>query len=403
MRGAAKKRVILGSIFVALLGGSFVFAAVNVFSVTESEAGTRSGNVSIVSDTSASGASALKFGQAPTSSCDVPDRVTVTSGNQAAYPAYPVNTKLYVPMGPDPWGGCFPGPGNTGVPAGTQLTPYTGSCSIETPNVVIDKKDINCDILVRAANLTITNSNIVGKVYLDDTLCGTGASFSISDSTVFAPSRGTRAFMYCNYTVTRVNASGGGSMATCSSCTIQDSYFHDPLEDPTGHDHNSTVRIGAYASITHNTLWCNVRDIQSTDGSGESSGCSANQTGYSHDGLPPYNSTMKRNFYAAIPDGYCGYGGSTGGAGANQVHDIKYIENIFQRGAYGNSSWSPTAYMCGYYGPITSLDLGLAGNEFTNNTWDNGKPLNTVQDTWYTNPNNSTAGPCYGAPLNCTW
>lgn len=111
---------------------------------------------------------------------------------------------------------------------------------------------------------------------------------------------------------------------------------------------------------------------------------------------------MRRNFYAATPDGYCGYGGSTGGAGADQVHDVKFIENVFQRGAYGNN-WNPTAYICGYYGPITSLDLGLSGNEFTNNTWDNGKPLGTEQNTWYTNPGNSTAGPCYGAPANCTW
>lgn len=208
--------------------------------------------------------------------------------------------------------------------------------------------------------------------------------------------------MYCNYTATRVDLSGGSSMAICRSCTIQDSYLHDPLEDSDGKAHNSTVRIGENANIIHNTLWCNVRSIQSTDGSGESSGCSANQTGYSHDGIPPYNSTMRRNFYAATPDGYCGYGGSTGGAGADQVHDVKFIENVFQRGAYGNN-WNPTAYICGYYGPITSLDLGLSGNEFTNNTWDNGKPLGTEQNTWYTNPGNSTAGPCYGAPANCTW
>jgi hypothetical protein len=336
----------------------------------------------------------------PAGTCTVPERVTVTTANKSTYPAYPVGAKVYVPMGPDPWGGCFPGPNNTGYPQGkpgdtrtpVTLTPYTGPCTITTANVVIDKKEVNCDLDVRAQNLIITNSKITGRVYLDDTRCST-ASFSISDSTVHVPYRGTRAFMYCNYTVTRVDASGGGSMAMCSSCTIKDSYLHDPLEDPTGHDHNSTVRIGPNATIEHNMLWCNVRSIQSTDGSGESSGCSANQTGYSHDGLPPHNSTMRRNFYAAIPDGYCAYGGSTGGAGANQVHDIKYFENIFQRGSYGND-WQPTkAYICGYYGPITSLD-NLPGNEFTGNTWDNGKPLSPEQNTW--------ADVC-GSDSDCTW
>jgi hypothetical protein len=313
-------------------------------------------------------------------------------------------------MGPDPWGGCFPGPNNTGYPHGlpgdtrtpVTLTSYTGPCIITTANVTIDKKLVDCDLDIRAKGIVITNSQINGRVYLDDTRCDI-ASFSISDSTVHVTDIGTRAFMYCSYVATRVDASGGGSMATCSDCTIQDSYLHTPLEDPTGKAHNSTVRIGPHANIIHNTLWCNVRDIQSTDGSGDSSGCSANQTGYSHDGLPPYNSTMKHNFYAGIPDGYCAFGGSTGGAGADQVHDIKYIENIFQRGTTPAYNWSPTSYMCGAYGPVTSLDLGLPGNEFTGNTWDNGKPLSTEQDTWATNPNNSTAGPCYGAPANCTW
>lgn len=123
--------------------GVAAYAAVNIFSATEVEGGTRAGNVATLSDATASGNSATKFGQSA-SSCLYP-RVTVTSGNQSSYPAYPVNTQVYVPSGADPWGGCFPGPNNTGVPAGTQLTAYTGSCVITTPNTVIDKKIVDCD------------------------------------------------------------------------------------------------------------------------------------------------------------------------------------------------------------------------------------------------------------------
>ena len=376
--------------------GSILLAthAATTAASSEAEVGTRSSNAKTVSDSTASGSSAIKFGTTPGSNCAVPDRVTVTSANQATYPAYPLGTKVYVPMGPDPWGGCFPGPNNTGVPAGTQLTAYTGPCLITTANTVIDKKIVNCDRLdVHAQGIVITNTQINGRVYVDDTWCG-NSSFTITDSTVITPDKLSRALMYCNYTATRVNLSGGGSMAICSNCTIQDSYLHDPLEDPDGKAHNSTVRIWANANIIHNTLWCNVRSIQSTDGSGESSGCSANQTGYSHDGNPPHNSTLKRNFYAAIPDGYCGYGGSTGGAGANDVHDIKFFENIFQRGNKPND-WLPNpVYICGYYGPITSLDESLPGNEFTNNTWDNGKPLQDIQNTW--------SDYC-GSQPQCTW
>lgn len=410
---ARHRGAILGILVVAAAATS-VYAATNIFANIQAESGTRSGNVALVPDATASGSSAVKFGQVPTSSCDIPDRVTVSSANQASYPAYPVGTRLYVPTGPDPWGGCFPGPTNTGVPAGTQLSDYTGPCTITTANTVIDKKTVNCVLDVRAQGVKITNSLINGRVYIDDTRCATvsssdgsitsagTASLTISDSTVITNDINYRSIMYCNYTATRVNLSGGGSQAICINCTIQDSYLHDPQEDPTGHAHNSTVRAGAKANIIHNTLWCNVRDIPSTDGSGDVSGCSANQTAYSHDATVAYYDTMKRNFYAAIPDGYCAYGGSTGGPGAGMVSNMKFIENVFQRGTT-DAGWSPAAYICGYYGPVTSLDLGLPGNEFTNNTWDNGKPLSPEQDTWSTNPNNATAGPCYGAPANCTW
>lgn len=396
------RNVGVAALVVALIGGVVAWAAVNSYVSQETEAGVRSGNVTVVSDTTASNGNVIKFGEAAVSSCPIPDRVTVTSINQADYPAYPVNTKLYVPGGPDPWGGCFPNEQNTGVPAGTVLTNYTGSCTITTAGTVIDKKTVNCGLDIRAQNVTITNSQINGRVYLDDTRCST-ASFTIRDSNVHVDDIGTRALMYCSYVAERVNLSGGGSMATCRNCTIRDSYLHSPLEDPNGKSHNSTVRVGEYATLEHNTFHCDVRSIQSTDGSGESSGCSANQTGYSHDGIPPYNSTMRRNFYHGIPDGFCAWGGSTGAPGGHLVHDIKFIQNIFQRGTTSAYSWSPTAYICGPYGPVTSLDLDLPGNEFTGNTWDNGKPLSTIQNTWAANPGNPNAGPCYGAPSNCTW
>lgn len=336
-----------------------------------------------------------------TRTCDSTERVTVTELNQSEYPAYPVGTKVYVPGGADPWGGCFPGPNNTGVPVGTQLTAYTGPCTITTPNTVIDGKVVDCWLDIRAKGVVIRNSHVNGRVHIDSDRCDT-ASFTITDSTVVTDSIITRALMYCSYTAERVNLSGGGSMATCSSCTIKDSYLHSPMEDPEGKAHNSTVRIGANANIVHNTLHCAVKSNAATDGSGETSGCSANQTGYSHDGLPPHDSNLTRNFYAATNGGYCGYGGSTGGAGEGQVHDVKFIENVFQRGKEAAWQWSPTSYICGGYGPITSLDLSKPGNEFTRNTWDNGKPVTTEQTDWAANPNNPDAGPC-GSQPNCTW
>src|SRR6476646_4602228 len=44
------------------------------------------------------------------------------------------------PGGSDFLGGCVPGPGNVGVPAGTELTPYDGPCTITDAGTVIDAK-----------------------------------------------------------------------------------------------------------------------------------------------------------------------------------------------------------------------------------------------------------------------
>src|SRR5271166_3142121 len=73
------------------------------------------------------------------------------------------------PGGADPWGGCWPGPDNTG-PVGVSLEPYNGvvrsdgSCVITT-NTVIDGKTMACQIIVNSGNLTLENSSVSGEVY----------------------------------------------------------------------------------------------------------------------------------------------------------------------------------------------------------------------------------------------
>ncbi len=374
------------------------YAATNVFHSSEGESGTRSANASVVADTSASGNSAVRFGVPAVGGCATPGRLTITSANQSNYPAYPVGTQVYVPDGADPWGGCFPGPSNTGVPAGTTLTNYTGSCTITTAGTVIDSKTVNCGVLdIRAQNVLITNSHISGRVYLDTDRCST-ASFTIRDSRVHTPDKGNRALRACSFVAERVNLSGGGSMVECINCTIRDSYLHDPLEDLDGKHHNSTIRAGGNSVIEHNTLHCAVQSYDATDGSGESSGCSGNQTGYSHDATVMYNSLLRRNLYMGTTGGYCAWGGSTGGAGASQVRDIKFIENVFQRGTTPAYNWNPVKYICGLYGSVANFETGLPGNEFTGNIWDNGKPLTSSQ--W----GSITQGDaCGGAPAQCTW
>lgn len=380
------RKIALGATVASLFIGGSIYAATNIFTALQITSGTRSGNVANVSDTSAVGGAAVRFGQAAASgACPVSDRLTVTSGNQAQYPAYPVGTKLYVPGSPDPWGGCFPGPGNTGVPTGTTLTNYTGPCTITTANTTIDSKTINCSVLaIRAANILITKSHVNGRVYIDSDYCGSGFNYSliIRDSSIHTPDKTSRALMYCKYTAERVSLSGGGSQALCNNATIKDSYLHSPIEDFDGFQHNSALRVGANCVLEHTTMYCDVPSHPAIDGSDESSGCSADATAYSHDvNGASTDSTVRRNFYAGTNGGYCGYDGNTGAPGngniAGESYNMKFIENVFQRGTTRAWNWGSEAYYCGGYGPFsTHATSPTAGFEFTGNLWDNGKPLN---------------------------
>lgn len=281
---------------------------------------------------------------------------------------------MHTPGGPDGGVGCWPGPANTGVPQGTNLSNYSDSCTITTASTIIDRKNINCNLDIRALNVKITNSKITGAVIVDSSRCST-ASYEISDSTIFTPDINLRGLMSCNYKATRVDVSGGQSMAWCDTCTIQDSFLHNPLEDPAGAAanhaaHNSTVRVSKFATLKHNTLWCDVKEYPQPDGN-DTSGCSANQTAYSHDGSPPYNSRIENNLYMPTSGGYCAYGGSTSGA-LSSVHDIVFINNVFKRGTKPSEKGT---YVCGYYGAVTSFDPSRPGNQWTNNRWDDGTIL----------------------------
>jgi hypothetical protein len=95
-----------------------------------------------------------------------------------------VSSTPNVPDGPDPWGGCFPGPQSTGVPPFTLLTDYTGPCDIVLANTVIDSKTITCPsgyLNIHVTGVQIKNSFINGSVWIDSP--GQGGSFTITDST----------------------------------------------------------------------------------------------------------------------------------------------------------------------------------------------------------------------------
>jgi hypothetical protein len=298
--------------------------------------------------------------------------------------------------GRDPWGGCFPGPSNTGVPAGTSLTTYTGSCIVTTPNLVIDSKIINCPaedadssgacrdtsvcMWIEAANVTIRNSQINGAVWIDDP--SQNYSFTVTDSTfdvglvntsTSLENNASRGIGKSHFTATRVNVFKGGAGIWCEyDCSVTDSYIHDQDTDEGGHDHQSGIRQGSggtgsgYAgqTFTHNTVLCNAPDVA------PDAGCSADFTGYGDFAFIQYN-TVQKNLLLSTTGGTCAYGGnSTGRPFVNGSHNV-WQDNVFQRGPSGRGTTDGFGH-CGYWFGMADWDGAQTGNVFTGNVWDDG-------------------------------
>jgi hypothetical protein len=259
--------------------------------------------------------------------------------------------------------GEFPNASNTGVPAGTALTTYTGPCTISTNGTVIDAKIVNCDLAIKAQDVVIKRSRINGEINSGE---GTKASFRVEDSEVI---NGARAACQCigsdNFTVLRTEIKGGNRGIYCRlNCTVQDSWIHGSALLAT--QHASAIRVERYSTITHNTMQCDWTALTDSE-----IGCSADMTGYP-DFAPITHNTITNNLFMANPvgTGYCAYGGAT--AGKQFSNDptnatyIKFVGNVWQRGSDGK---------CGTYGPITSFDASRTGNEWSNNKFDDGTAI----------------------------
>jgi hypothetical protein len=256
-------------------------------------------------------------------------------------------------------GRSFPSANTTGVPAGTTLTKYTGPCTIQTPNVVIDAKLVDCDLRILAKGIVISRSQINGNVYSDADM--NNGSFTISDSWVNNGAYASTGIGDANFVAIRVEVSGGSRSVNCyRDCTVQDSYLHGQYTDKRGIDHESAVRMGSNSIIRHNTIACDAPDVP------PDAGCSAALTGYGDFAIVQKN-VIDDNLIWAGSGGYCAYGGSTAGKPYSAgVNNIKFTNNVWQKGESGQ---------CGFWGPITSFDSRAPGNVWTNNLYDDGKPV----------------------------
>ncbi|MBA2954218.1 hypothetical protein GON03_07785 [Nocardioides sp. MAH-18] len=163
----------------------------------------------------------------------------------------------------------FPNASNTGVPAGTTLTAYTGSSTISRANTVIDGKTLGC-IEVTAPGVVIRNSKITCKptyaaVTVDDGGFA-GAPLLLEDVEIDCGDNPGHGIGEANVTVRRANIHGcENGLDVNQSITVEDSYIHDLYNSSEAHadgiqlaghlEGGGFVEGAKNVTIRHNTIY----------------------------------------------------------------------------------------------------------------------------------------------------
>lgn len=261
------------------------------------------------------------------------------------------------PGGPDPWGGCWPGANNTGVPSGVNLSAYSGSCNITASNTVIDAKTIDCGLVVTGSNVTIEDSQISGTVQNN----GNG-HLLIENTTINGGDDQSESVGGSNITILRSNIYGDQHEIYCGdTCTVEDSWLHDNFNGQAAgwHQNGFLSTGGSNYMLEHNSVYC-------------VGGCTADITFIPNDNVS--KATVDKNLLVASPDSaYCLYPSSDPPAKPGVFNQMTITNNVFQSGSNGK---------CATYGPVYGWDTpndhpGTDGfeNVWSGNMWANGKAI----------------------------
>lgn len=300
------------------------------------------------------------------------------------------------PGGADPWGGCWPGPQNTGYPHGlagdtrepVTLTAYTGPTTIRSCGVVIDSKVVDGTIIIEAGNgttsrttpcVTIRNSLVKGVIFSEKSTYG---PVLIEDTEVAPPDLPWwENIGRSNFFAYRVNSHGGEGVIKCDvNCEAKDNWVHG-MELGGAYHYNAFGGNGtSNFRIEHNYASCG--DWSRVSSPTSDAGCSA-VIGFYGDYAPIQNITITRNFLASSFDtsasgkhtqaAYCLNPGYYPGKPYPDTRGITVTDNVFARGGSGT---------CGVYGPSNSLNGRGApnGNVWQNNRYSDGTPISRPEE-----------------------
>ena len=253
--------------------------------------------------------------------------------------------------------GGFPTPSSTGWQAGgvSSLVKYTGPTTITTSGTVIDGADIQSALTIRANNVTIKRSRILGDStdsYVVQQASGfSGLTLSYVEVGPLSGQHPDRAVASFGTGLTVDHAYVHGTqrgIATGDGTTVTNSYIDDLYNSSQNHS-TAVMSLGG----TNNVVL-----------KGNTLGCS---TGYCSSALSVYpqvdfggannNWTIDSNLFNG--GSYCVYLGYTPSAGESPNTNMRVTNNRF--GTKYNAD-------CGQYGPVGSWAYAT-GDTWTNNTW----------------------------------
>ncbi len=146
----------------------------------------------------------------------------------------------------------WPGPGNTGVPAGVTLQPM-GGLTVTEKGAVVDGASISGSVTVEAADVVIRNSRISGTGTGNGVWVRSG-SLTITDSQIADFENG---LVGSDLTATRVEIVGmsGDGIKLGSHVLVADSWIHGFSPAEGAHVDGAQMQAGEHAvALEHNTI-----------------------------------------------------------------------------------------------------------------------------------------------------
>ena len=312
------------------------------------------------------------------------------------------------PDGPDGWGGCWPGPRTTGVPADTNLTRVPQQARrgpgwewdsrdrilvVDAPDATITGLDVDGGLYIRGSGVVIQESR-AKFLALDPggpanfchpaesetiralTECtdvpgvsDDAAGASRAEPTVLEDSEidyhGTpedpgTCITGRNLTVRRTDVSGCENGVDADSyVTITDSYVHDLYNSATGDPHTDALQsgVGAHLVLEHNVFYGFTQGCTYPDDSGSCNGTSAINLGGQPDESTVQHTLVRRNLLAG--------GAYTLYCPTRAPRDFAVRQNWFSSAFSGTADRRTDRRRVGAYGP--AAECGRPGVQATGN------------------------------------